>query len=64
MTSTLQLAYLVPNSNLTANEQKALKRLKTDEDIVILPLDESATVLIDKTDYNDKMNALVNDKQT
>ena len=64
MTSTLQLAYLVPNSNLTADEQKALKRLKTDEDIVILPLDESATVLIDKTDYNDKMDALVNDKQT
>ena len=64
MTSTLQLAYLVPNSNLTADEQKALKRLKTDEDIVKLPLDESATVLIDKTDYNDKMDALVNDKQT
>ena len=64
MTSTLQLASL-PNSNLTADEQKALKRLKTDEDIVILPVDKGqVTILMDKTDYNDKMDALVNDKQT
>ena len=35
----LQLASL-PNSNLTPDEQKALKRLKTDENIVILPADK------------------------
>ena len=39
VTSTLQSASL-PNSNLTPDEQKALKRLKTDENIVILPSDK------------------------
>ena len=64
MTSTLQSASL-PNSNLTPDEQKALKRLKTDENIVILRADKGRmTVVMDKTDYNDKMDSLVNDKQT
>ena len=64
VTSTLQSASL-PNSNLTPDEQKALKRLKTDENIVILPADKGrVTVVMDKTDYNDKMDSLVNDKQT
>ena len=40
-------------------------RLKTDENIVILPADKGrVTVVMDKTDYYDKMDALVNDKQT
>ena len=38
---------------MTPDEQKALKRLKTDENIVM-----------DKTDYNDKMDSLVDEKQT
>ena len=64
VTSTLQSASL-PNSNLTPDELKALKRLKTDENIVILPADKGrVTVVMDKTDYNNKMNSLVNDKQT
>ena len=55
----------LPNSNLTPDEQKALKRLKTDENIVILPADKGrVTVVMNKTDYNDKMDPLVNDKQT
>ena len=42
-----------------------LKRLKTDENFVILPADKGrVTVFMDKTDYYDKMDALVNDKQT
>ena len=50
---------------MTPDEQKALKRLKTDENIVILPADKGrVTVVMDKTDYNDKMDSLVNDKQT
>ena len=50
---------------MTPDEQKALKRLKTDENIVILPADKGrATVVMDKTDYNGKMDSLVNDKQT
>ena len=39
VTSTLQLASL-PTTTFTSDEQKTLKRLKTDEDIVILPVDK------------------------
>ena len=47
------------------NARQALKRLKTDKDIVILPADKGrVTVVMDRTDYHDKMNELVNDKQT
>ena len=46
-------------------EQHTLKRLKNDEDIVILPADKRrVTVVMDKTVYHYKMDALVNDKQT
>ena len=42
----------------------ALKRLKNDKDIVILPADKGrVTVVIDKKDYTHKMDSLVNDKQ-
>ena len=52
-------------TNLTNDERQALKRLKTDKDIVILPADKGrVTVVMDRTDYHDKMNGLVNDKQT
>ena len=62
--STIQSASL-PDSNLTKDERQALKRLKTDENIVILPADKGrVAVVMDKTDYYDKMDALVNDKQT
>ena len=60
--STIQSASL-HDSNLTKDEQHALKRLKNDEDIVILPADKKRVTVI-KTDYHDKMDALVNDKQT
>ena len=50
---------------MTKDERQALKRLKTDENIVILPADKGrVTVVMDKTDYYDKMDTLVNDKQT
>ena len=62
--STVQSAS-IPDNNLTKDEQQALKRLKNDNDIVILPADKGrVTVVMDKTDYFDKMDALVNDKQT
>ena len=61
--SAIQSASL-PDRNLTKDERQALKRLKTDENIVILPADKGrVTVVMDKTDYYDKMDALVNDKQ-
>ena len=55
----------LPDSNLTKDERQALKRLKINENTVILPADKGrVTVVMDKTDYYDKMDALVNDKQT
>ena len=61
--STLQSASLT-DCNLTKDELHALKRIKNDKDIVILPADKGhVTVAIDKMDYTDKMDSLVNDKQ-
>ena len=43
----------------------ALRRLRNDKDIVILPADKGhVTVVTDKKDYTDKMDSLVNDKHT
>ena len=55
----------IPDNNLTKDEQQALKRLKNDDNIVMLPADKGhVTVVMDKTDYFDKMDALVSEKQT
>ena len=62
--STVQSAS-IPDNNLTKDEQHALKRLKNDDNIVILPADKGhVTVVMDKTDYFDKVDALVSNKQT
>ena len=46
-------------------DKQALKRLKNDNNTVILPADKGCVnVVMDKTDYFDKMGTLVNDKQT
>jgi len=51
--------------NLMKDELHALKWLKNNKDIVILPAKEGrVTVVMDKKDYSDKINSLVNDKQT
>ena len=56
--SIIQSASLT-ESNLTKDERQALKRLKNDEDIVILPADKGrVTVVKDKKDYHDKMDTL------
>ena len=50
---------------MTKDELHALRRLRNDKDIVILPADKGrVTVVMDKKDYTDKMDSLVNDKQT
>ena len=57
--STIQSSSLT-DSNLTKDERQTLKRLKTDENIVILPADKGrVTVVMDKTDYYDKMDTLL-----
>ena len=62
--STLLSASLT-DYNLTKDELHALKRLKNDKDIVTLPADKGrVTVVMDKKDYTDKMDSLVNDRHT
>ena len=57
--STLQSASLT-DCNLTKDELHALKGLKSDKDIVILPADKGLlTVALDKKDYTDKMDSLL-----
>ena len=56
--STMQSSSLTEN-NLTKDERQALKGLKNDDDIVILPADKGrVTVVMDKKDYHDKMDTL------
>ena len=58
--STLQSTSLT-DCNLTKDKLHTLKRLKNDKDIVILPADKGlVTVVMDKKDYTDKMDSLVN----
>ena len=62
--STVQSASIREN-NLTKEEQRALKRHKNNNDIVILPPDKGHVIVVmDKTDYNHKMDTLVNDEHT
>ena len=62
--STLQSASLT-DCNLTKDELHALRPLRNDKNIVILPADKGrVTVVMDQKDYTDKMDSLVNDKQT
>ena len=50
---------------MTKDELHALRRLRSDKDIVILPADKGPVpVVMDEKDYTGKMDSLVNDKQT
>ena len=50
--------------NMAATRLKTNNMPLNDEDIVFLPADKGrVTVVMDKTDYHDKMDALANDKQ-
>ena len=51
-----------PTPNLQSRERRALTTLRKDRSIVILPADKGrATVILDATDYKDKMNQLLSD---
>nr|VZI34141.1 unnamed protein product [Spirometra erinaceieuropaei] len=53
-----------PRAIITRAEQSALRALRTDTSIVILPADKGrSTVVLDKTDYVQKANALLEDRQ-
>ena len=45
-----------PKSNITKEEELALKNLRSNEDIVILKVDKGgSTVVLNRADYNTKM---------
>ena len=48
-----------PKSNLSGRERDALRSLQRDDSIVVLPADKgNATVVMDRTSYNSKMELL------
>ena len=52
----------LPKRNINKEEKQALKELKGDKDIVILKADKgNCTVIMDRPDYDQKINALLND---
>ena len=52
----------LPKKNIDKEEEQALKELKEDKDIVILKADKgNCTVIMDRPDYDQKINALLND---
>ena len=54
-----------PKSNLSKDERIALKELSKDNNIVIVPADKGrSTVVMNKSDYNTKMNKLLEDRTT
>ncbi len=51
--------------DLTKQERQALKDLKNDDDIIILPTDKGRmTVVMDYSDYTNKAKELINDTNT
>ena len=51
-----------PKSNLSFQQRKALRNLRIDNDIVIVPADKGrATVILDKSDYTRKMMQILED---
>nr|VZI38272.1 unnamed protein product [Spirometra erinaceieuropaei] len=53
-----------PRATITRAEQDALKKLKADTNSVVLPGDKGrSTVVLDKTDYIQKANNLLDDRQ-
>ena len=54
-----------PNSNLNKQQREAIKTLGQDKDITILPADKGrCTVVLDKTEYHNKVCELLNDSKT
>ena len=54
-----------PKPNITKDERKAIQELKKEESILILPADKGkATVIIDASEYEDKINEMLSDERT
>lgn len=51
-----------PKSNLTPMERRAIRELRLNKDIVVLPADKgNATVVMDRKEYSQKTNSLLED---
>ena len=54
-----------PPSNLSPEFQGALRSLRKKDDLLILPADKGrATVVLDKGDYDRKINGMLSDEKT
>ena len=54
-----------PKSNLSKEERQAVKELKKEDSILILPADKGrATVVLDRDEYNTKVNSMLADTKT
>ena len=54
-----------PKPNITMAEKVALKEIQENKDIMILPADKGrATVILDKAEYEQKMEAMLSDRRT
>ena len=63
--SLLHRAHLPPHSNTTKAELRALKNLKNDHERVIAKADKgNCFVVMDRTDYDSKMETLLGDRDT
>ena len=63
--SILHRARLPPHSNTTKSERKALKTLKEDCSRIIMKADKgNCFVVLDRTDYDEKMDTLLGDRST
>ena len=55
----------IPPRNISHKEMRALKDIANDEKILVLPADKGkATVVMDKADYDDKMQQMLSDEGT
>ena len=54
-----------PTSNISKDERKAIKELQEEDSIMVLGADKGrATVVLDKSEYDNKMQALLSDTKT
>nr|VZI50688.1 unnamed protein product [Spirometra erinaceieuropaei] len=54
-----------PRDVLSKVERDALKELRANNDLVIVPVDKGrSTVVLDRTDYNQKAKSLLEDRQS
>ena len=54
-----------PKQNVTKEERQAIKDLQKADDIIILPADKGkSTVILDKNEYEEKVNNMLADKKT